>query len=410
MVALGFFLFFLFLLISYGKKAKWSVGFLLLAFYTFSALLTFIESFVGSVNYDHLEIKATLYYTACVLLSLWPFLILGKNDCRNFEFSDGLLKALSYLLIFFGLIELTTSIVDLYAKWDTIVNNLVTIRTDFYDTMNDAVEGRNVFYKMSRVTHHMQFMAPFCCIYFITKNKNNIAWWLFLASLSFPIKNMTIGEREASLVFLSNYAFCILFFKSALRNEVKRKLFSGIAIALIPFVVFLVAMTFARASFKDETAGTNLLRYGGDQPFFFSYLFNTPSIHEQRLEGRLSFQYLFPLKEQIQDQLNNHIQASNYLNQFGGLPGTFYLDFGYYAIIVITMVSLLYYFIINASRKRLGRYPFYLLYLFYFSYQIVFMNLFYFDFGRLFSVFLPVIFLIFSFFVKRPSIKYYKIV
>ena len=397
MIAFLYLLLFVVLLSTYKKKAGLSVGVLLLSFYTLSALLTFLESFEGSPNSDYLDLKATIYYAVCMLISLWPFLVLGKLDCRYFSISEGILKYLSYVLIFFGLIDFISSSIDLFNNRAILMNDIGQLRMNFYDTMDEVAGDRSIFDKLTIMVKYLQYLSPFCCIYFITKRKNTLAWLLFIASISFPLHNMVIGEREASLKFLANYAFCVIFFRPHLSHETKKKLLRGGLIGISPFILFIVVMTIARASITGISTGDNIFAYGGDQPFFFTHIFNDASIASQALGGRMCFRYFFPINERMQNQINDYINSDIYLNQFGGLPGSFYLDFGYYAILVIALITLLYFMVIKGATKHDGKYPFYLLLLFYFSYQVCFMNIFYYDYIELYAFFLTLVLFLYCF-------------
>lgn len=404
MIAGLYFILFLFLLLSYRKKHGLNVGLLLLLFYTLSAFLTFAEFFEGSPNGD-LDIKASLYYIVCVLISLWPFLILGKYDCRDFVLSHSILKYLSYILVAFGLVAFIQSIVDLYNNLDILFNNIGQLRMNFYSTMDVEAGNRSILEKLTILIKYMQYFSPFCCVYFITKNNKTLAWLLLIASLSFPLHNMVLGEREASLKFLANYAFCIIFFRSAIPAIVLKKIIRGGLMVLSPFVLFLIFMTIARANIGGISVGQNIFAYGGDQLYFFSRIFTDSNIASQTLGGRMCFRYFFPIPERMQNQLNDYIQSDYYLNQFGGLPGSFYLDFGYYAILYIIFFSLLYYWFIKSAQKNNGRYPFHLLVLFYFSFQVCFMNIFYYDYIELYAFFLTLVLFLYSF-VKDKFFNY----
>lgn len=403
-IGILYFAVFFLLWIRYRKKAKGSVGALLLFFYLLSALMTFLIEISDTFNKTaELDWRSTSYYLICVLISLAPFLILGKYDSRKFYFSQKLMRYLSLFLIIFGLIELSISIKELYNNRAMIAMNIVSLREGFYDTLGD-VSNNSFFQKILIFVIALQYMSPFCSIYNFSRGKKRLAIWTAVASLCVPVHGMTIGEREAILVFFSNWAFCYFFFRSEIEKTVRSRIKRIGALLMAPFVLFFFAMSFGRFESSSDGVVSGFLSYGGKQPYFFSYLFNTPSINDQKLGGRFCFQYLFPSKERAWRQLNEYISADEYLNQFGGLPGSMFLDFGYMSILVISAIALVYYIIIKKAKMSNGQYPFYLLFLFYFSYQVVFMNIFYLDYTYLPRILLNVMFFLIAFFFSEKNI------
>lgn len=394
-IAIYYFLAFLFVWLRYRKKAKKSIGALLLVFYVLSALLSliieFTPSFVKSAELDFLSIS---YYLLCMLISLLPYLYLGKKDSDNFQIPYNLLKNVSIFLIILGLIELFSSFVFIFSNLNAFLYNIVSIRDGFYETLGD-VSQTSIFEKILIFVRPLQFMLPFCCLYFISMGNKKLAIWSAIASMCVPVHGMTIGERESILVFFSNYAFSYLFFRPKLKEDLKQRLKKTGLIAMIPFALFFASMSSGRFGEKEGGVFGSFLAYGGKQPYFFSYLFNNPHIDAQKLGGRFCFQYLFPSNERAWKQLNEYISADIYLNQFGGMPGSLFLDFGYYSILIVILFSLAYYLMIKRCKKIDGKYPFYILFLFYFSYQVLFMNIFFLRHIYTELVFLPFVFFLF---------------
>jgi len=403
MIAFLYFLVFLTLWLRFRKKAKGSVGSLLLLFYLASAIMSLlIETSDAFEQTAELEWMSTIYYVVCVLISLLPFLLLGKYDSRNFRFSSQLMFYVSVFLVVFGLIELIMSTAVLYTNRATIAVNIVSLREGFYDTLGDT-SNNTFFQKILIFVIAFQYMSPFCSMYNLSRGKKSLAIWTAVASLCVPVHGMTIGERESILVFISNWAFCYLFFRNEL-GQLNRSRIKRISVwAAAPFVFFFFAMSLGR--FGSSSGGTlnSFLSYGGKQPYFFSYLFNDPQIDAQKLGGRFCFQYLFPSSERAWRQLNEYISTDVYLNQFGGLPGSMFLDFGYMSIFVIAAIAFAYFLIIKRARTFNGQYPFYLLFLFYFSYQVLFMNIFYLDFIYLPRILLSVLFFVVSLFFSSKK-------
>jgi hypothetical protein len=394
MIAVLYFIVFLFLWLRYRRNARGSVGALLLFFYLASAFISLLISLSPSYSrIADLGFLSTLYYLACVLVSLIPFLSIGKLDSRDFHFSNQLLRIVTVFLVVSGVVEIVDSLIFISNNWSVFLTSISTIRDGFYETLGDTTQG-STFERILQFARPFQYMSPFCCFYFLTKNNKNLAFWSFVASISVPLHGMTIGERESILVFFSNYAFCYFFFRSELHDKTRKKVKRFSIIASLPFVVYVVAMSLSRFGSTREGALHGLMSYGGNQPYFFSYLFNRPDIEAQKLGGRFCFQYLFPVNERAWRQLNEYISADEYLNQFGGGPGSLFLDFGYETLLIVVAVALAYYLLIRNSKMKGGKHPFYLMFVFYFSFQVLFMNIFYLDYIYIDKVFLSFVFFI----------------
>ncbi len=400
-VAFFYFAFFLFLYLRYRKRNKKSVGSLLLAFYSVSALLTAVIAISPSFYWlNDLDWGSTSYYISCVIISLLPFLYLGKFNSLSFQLPDRLIHDLSVFLIVFGVIQLFSSLTFIIANFNVFLYNIASVREGFYSDLGETVQ-LSFLGKILVFVRPLQFMSPFCFFYFLIKRNKKMATWSAIASLSVPFQGMTIGEREAILVFFSNYAFCYLFFRSEIEELVKRRINRVALIAAVPFVLFFVAMSVGRFGESQGGVSKSILSYGGKQPYFFAYLFNDPSIESQKLGGRFCFQYLFPPSQRAWKQLNEYISTDIYLNQFGGMPGSLFLDYGYKTILVVTLIAVVYFILIKNCKKTNGKYPFYILFLFYFSYQVLFMNIFFLRYIYLTVVFLPAVFFLFCWFFPK---------
>jgi hypothetical protein len=395
MLSFVFFLSFLLLYLTYRKGASKSVGAYLLLFYTISALFTWLEYYAGPINAPALTPLSTLYYISSVFISLFPFLILGKYDCRHFQMSERLFFYLSVVLIVVGFVDLVALSIKIINNRAFLLSNIADVRNAFYDNFLYS-EPVGPFDKIRIIVREMMYMAPFCSIYFLAKGNKNLSVLLAIVSLSLPLRGISIGEREAIVKYLANWGFVYLFFRPILGEKIKKSLKRIGLIFFSPLILFVIAMTFAR--FGEDEGGVlrSLFLYAGDQPYFFTTIFSDSGIAAQAQGGRLCFRYFFPVPERVQGQINFFIDSDIYLNQFGGLPASFYFDFGYLAIVVIFIISLIYFLIIKHSKKVSGKYPLHITALFVFSFQVLFMNIFYYDYGPLFSVLFSVFFIIVS--------------
>ena len=394
MVAILYSLLFILIWVRYKKRYKNSVGAWLLLWYVVSSILTVIENFTFPINSEYLDPIATTYYASSQLIALLPFLYLGRYDCRNFRFSCSLFTYVAYVLIPFGLLHLGTSVYELSANLSILFGDIAQLRNNFYDTFLES-SSATPFEKVTIIVNHFQYMSPFIAFFFLCKGERGLAMLLFISSLGAPMGQIVKGEREGVLTYLVNLYFCYLFFKPAIAEATLNKLKKSSKYLLAPLVLFIVAMTLGRFGNEgNEGLLRGLFLYGGDQPFLFTTFFNDTNLLSQVKWGRINFQYFFPVPERVQGQINLYIDSEIYLNQFAGMPGSFFLDFGYHSITVISVFSFLYFFLIRVARKRNKKYPLHILFLFYFSFQVLYMNIFYFDFHSLFYILMSVFFFI----------------
>lgn len=394
MIAILFSLIFILLWYKYKKNNGNCVGTWLLLWYAITSILTVLEFYINPINSSYLDQASTIYYVVCQIIALYPFLLIAKYDCRKFQFCEELFLYLAYVLIPFGLYNLIQACVDLYGNINMLFGNISAIRQSFYSSFLESHEA-SPFQKLNIIVRRFNYMSPFLAFYFLCRNKKKIALWLLVASIASPLGQITKGEREGSLKYIVNIYFCYLFFKPALSEVVVKKVKTiGIGI-LVPFVIFIVAMTFSRFGGTGLSGVLDsLFLYGGDQPFFFTTIFNDSNILDQIQGGRVNFQYFFPVRERVQGQINLYIDSELYLNQFCGMPGSLFLDFGYNTIYVILFCSMIYVCLIYASKKERGRYPVHILFLLYLSFQVLYMNIFYYDFCDLFSILFSFVFFV----------------
>lgn len=356
---------------------------LLLGLYLISAFFSLIKYFFSISIEEPINEFATFYYIVCIFIGLAPFLIFGRFNSNHYHLPSNLILYLSILVILGGLINLCYTIPRLFTL-STIVNNLRDIRAMYYQGDNPFAEDRMPLLELiSNLIQYISFLAPLFCLYYYTNKKYILSTLLFIASLSSPFAGLLIGEREATLVWISNYLFSFVFFKSALDATKLRKIYRISFLLSFPLLLFLVIMTISR--FSDEEGGVfnGIITYAGEQPFNFSYFFN--HLSDQSLDGKLNFGYFFPTAQRINGQLNEYLSSPKYLNVFASFPGSFFLDFGYAAIFYIILISSIVVFFLYKKRSQL-KYSFFQLYILYLLFQILFMGIFYYDFTSSYAI------------------------
>lgn len=326
--------------------------------YSFSAFCSILYPLFLTVNYEQNGI-AYIYYIFCTLILLYPIWYFGKVNCKDFTFPEQYITWISNMLIVFGIVNLANTLPQLFTL-RTFINNLSDVRSAYYhgDILTEA-SSLSMIEVLANWIMYVQFLSPFFAFLSYLKKQKVRALLLIAVSLCPAVNGLLIGEREASVVVLSNYIAGYILFRPLLSdvfaNKVKK---IGICTAL-PLVVFVVAMTISRFGKTDGGVIGGLLVYIGEQPFNFSYFFSGINIERQYLGGKLSFGYLFPKEVQLEGQINEYIYADEYLNVFAGIPGSLLLDFAYAAILVSLLLSLFFLSVFRCRRNKCtGKYDF----------------------------------------------------
>lgn len=353
-----------------------SVSYLLLLCYIGSAFMA-IVIYHFFPEYDKLYNMATLYFIICNLIFISPFIKAGNRKSRDYILPNKLISYLAKFLLVFGLISLFYTIPKLLTV-QALVNNLSDIRSAYYQGDVDILAPSSFLDVLANWALYIMYLAPFCSVYYYSQGNNRFSALLFIASMSYPLHWLLIGEREATLVFLMNYIFSFVFFSDSIEKAKMKKIIKLGLIAISPFIIFLIGMTVSRFGERDSGVWGSLLSYGGEQPFNFSYFLNDIDIQRQKLGGVVCFPQFFPNSDFTGD-LNDYITSDQYLNVFAGAPGSFVLDFGYSAIIIVILFSLVWDLLLSLDKKS-KRKSFVSFILMYLLFQILFMNIFYFDF------------------------------
>lgn len=376
-----YFLFILFLFYRYRKEhtiRRW-----ILFLYLFSASFSVLKLFVEPLHYS-IDGRAILYYLMTLFIVLFPIIRNGYIDNKYYSFNKSFLDKLSVFLIIFGIISLSYYLPKVFSL-RTMLNNMSDVRLAYYNGEVDYVPS-SILEILSNWVSYIQFISPFLCFYYLLQNEKKRALLLFFVSLVPAVENLIIGEREACVIVLGNFVFSYIFYKDVIPKSYMEKIRIFGIILVSPFILFIVAMTFARFENADGGVLSSLIVYIGDQPYNYSYQFSSINIADQCLHGKLCFPYFFAQKEQLTGPLNDYINSPMYLNVFAGLPGSFLLDFGYYSIFVLVLFSMCFFFLTRYKRKQTQKLGFNHLFIFLIYYQIVFMGLFYFRYSSKYFV------------------------
>lgn len=363
----GYFLILLYILLKLTKR-KTIARFIIFLYFVSSGISLY--GVIAGYNEVDVDNIATLYYISCVLISLYPILKYANKDCTDFTYNEKFIKYFSYILIIFSFLKIYYALSD-FSVIATSASSLSDVRSNYYQNGRDFLAPESSIEIIANLIVYISYLSPYFALYNLATGKKLIAILLLIASLCVPIDGLCIGEREASLKWLFNIFAAVLFFYPILSVEIKKKLKKGIIILLVPVIVYLVLMTIAR--FSDSIL-YSIYTYTGAMPENFSYLFYKVN---PMLGGVLNFNFLIPNAPELNGPLNSFILSDRYLNVFGGMPGSLWLDFGYYTILYVISIT---FFMLFVMHKYNSKNTFIQLFLLIVQLQVVFMNIFYYDF------------------------------
>ena len=366
------------------RRQKGTTKLLLFGYLVSSAFS--LMKYLFQINIDEsVDSLAILYYIVCIYILLFPYLKRGTYTSQNYYFPPRLIRIISFVLIIGGLVNLYYSVPRLFTI-QTLVNNISDIRQAYYQGMDILNLGpQSLLEVLSNVLLYLSYLSPICCVYYYLRGNYKLAILLFLSSLARPVNLMTIGEREAILIWVSNYLFAYFFFLDEF-TELARKKISKIGLLVSsPLLFFFILITFSRFSDSDGGIMSSIFTYAGDQPFNFSKYFT--QLSSQALGGKLNFSYLFPEDERLTGLITDHFSSSIEVNAFASIVGSYFLDFGYWTIFVVFVVSIIFSVLFKViARRTNGKLPFAHFFVLLFMYQILFIGIFYNDISSVYYV------------------------
>lgn len=387
------------LILFFKCTRKLSIAKLVLGCYLLSCSFSIIGVATG-YNEVELDNIATMYYSFCMLISLCPIIFYANADCRYFTFNEKFIKYFSIILIVLSFIKIYYSMIH-FSMLAVAASQLSDIRSNYYQGNTDFFAPTSKIEVISNLIVYISYLSPYFGVYYLIKNKYFFASLLLLSSMCVPIDGLCIGEREASLKWLFNCLCAVLFFLPVTSVRLKGILRTGSLVLMGPVVLFVMMMTVSR--FGGDRVGIikSLYIYAGAMPENFSYLFNEVN---PMIGGNLNFNFFMLGKEPLEGQYNEFISADRYLNVFAGMPGTLWLDFGYFTIIYVVFITMIMLVLMQKNKRYLRR-SFLQFYFFIVQIQVLFMNVFYYDFFSKYLLFwffiVSFILLLFSLFDKK---------
>ena len=249
--------------------------------------------------------------------------------------------------------------------------NWLAARNEYYSTYGELEVATTISERVASNIVPIIFMCWPIAMYQLSRGHNKkLGILLIIVSCSSLIDSLKIAERQGLILYIANALFSYLIFKDDFSKSTRKKIVT-ISILIIGLLVTLVgAITISRFGDNNDRLLVSLANYSGVQPFNAAYFLE--ELNSQALGGKLNFPFLTGTPMIL--ILNDEITSSEYLNVFGSIVGSYYLDFGYLSIIPIAIVSGLFLGLMKIF-KRKGSFIFFYIYCLYFN--IMFVGIFY---------------------------------
>lgn len=362
------FLVLFYIVIKLYRKDKITPSLFLILGYLLSSIIGLLYLINSSDQIYDYKFFSMVYYVVCLLVLLFPFIkFSGKSEI--FLIPKKSADIVSYLLISLGLISLFFEIKDF--NLSELMVNWLAARSEYYSDFTNLRVATSLSERISDNIKSLVFMCwPLAMYQFSIGKDKKLGILLIIVSCSYLISCLKIAERQGLIIYISNALFSYLIFKDNFTKTVRKKIitFSSVVIGLL--VVLVGAITISRFGEGDSTIIESLATYSGVQPFNAAFFLE--ELHDQALGGRLNFPFLTGTPMIL--ILNDEIFTDEYLNVFGSIIGSYYLDFGYFTVFIIIIVSTLFFKLMQFFKKTKS-----LLFLYIYSlyFNIMFVGIFY---------------------------------
>lgn len=384
----------------YKKRGITSSLIIVLA-YLLSTILGIVYKYLYPKEIEDYSCFSMIYYTVCLFIFLIP-LIKNNVDRNAFVFPEKSTKILTIIIILGGFTVIYSDIMNFDVG--RIGMSWVEQRNDYYQNYQDDIIATTWYDRIASNIRHLMVLSLPLFYYQLSKGNKVFAVLLGVSSLSILANSIMNASRQEFILWLGGAVYSFYMFKKSMSDKTIRhvKVVMGVTGGMV--VSLIVAITLSR--FGSDTGHDTLslfLNYSGVQPYNAAQFLE--KLNSQAQWGNINFPFLkgIPAIKVI----NDYINAPFYLNVFGSLVGSFYLDFGYYSIFFIVLYSLFFDGLLSYYKKRKSLAYFYL---YFFYCDIVFSGMFYYRYissERIRMIFLVLILIIcFDFIISRRKVCY----
>lgn len=361
-------LFILLFLKYYKSKQKIPLTFFITGFYFFSSLVACYLYF-NNVSHDYKGINITfhsvLFLFICIFLFIEGFSRIEKSAQINITLIEyNKIKYILILIIILGSISIYDSM-SLLGE----IGGMGIGAIRFAYNQNDLYSNRNgefIAYikSFADLIFFIGLFFSFYVFHFYPK-KRYLAFLALISSTSIIFTNLTIAGRDGIVKWLLMFTAAYILFSPILTKANKRKFFIISSIMVILSLVIIIFITAQRFGIGPDKIINNMLDYYGQGFINFSKFFTF--FPGGSFGGRMTFPVFFPMNERVSiANLNATFTTQAFeLNVFPTFIGSFFMDFGYWGTIAVSLTF--YLFFLFLSHIKLNHFSFYFLILFLFE-------------------------------------------
>ena len=323
---MGILLIVLALLIFYKRKFnshQLSPSHFIVLCYIGLLVLSFVFTVFLKMETPEYHFFSLIYFLLC-LFALFIPLVKHHGRCADFRVDDRFMVFISYIIVFGGLINIYYNLSN--HSIAEIAMDFGAARAEYYaNTDGTGIATKLVDRIAINLFPLMAFALPLS-LYNLVNKRKCMAVLLFIASLSYITNSLVIASRQELFLWVGSAVIAFLMYKDYLPSKATKiitLLFSSIII-VVGIVIGII--TFSRFS---DRAFESLFGYAGVQPFNSAYFLE--NLSSQCRWGQVNFSTY--LGRPYIYQLNEVFNSAEYLNVFGTVVGSLYLDFGYFTVV-----------------------------------------------------------------------------
>jgi oligosaccharide repeat unit polymerase len=341
--------FYIIALYTYWKQRKdVDAYFMLMAMYTFTAIMCFIVNLDSHANFNNVSLIPFVYLFICILLSFSP--LKGFSVDRIELRETNLIRLLTWVYIVTGIgcimynfssaRELLES-----GEWGMLRNML-------YEDEDNIQLYNSLAEKLCKNIHG--YIEPFgilMCFYYLGRLENNtlktiLLWISWLPNVL--LGAMLVASRGLVITALLNVIILLYLFKNTLSTKVKKIIFVSLTAISVPIALYIIAVSVSR--FGDDGAGSSAFEYlGHNMTAFNQGVFPMNSY----MWGGYSLSYFYDLVG-IHNYFNAKLAGYSAGTAFVTFIGAYYLDWG--PIVTLLLIVVLNRLLNRITHKRTLRF------------------------------------------------------
>lgn len=324
------------------KRQGLSPSVLVVLVYMFSVLMSCVYLFYDASLY-HFNLFSGFYYALCLIIFFIP--LYNFSGCiGEISFRPKTIKFFSWIIIIGGFLYIIVTaaninIMDVLLNWSDA-------RGEYYKVYGEQNIATNIYERIASNIYPLFIFSFPLGFYHYTRKDKKMAVLLFISSLSILVYGLSRAARQEFILWILDLATSFLMFsKGFSRRSIKR---AALAIVLLVAGVGVVLYIATLSRFGNTDPLSSVFSYASGQPYNAGYFLE--HLGSQKLWGQANFCYV--VGKPYITIYNDVINSSMYLNVFGSIVGSYFLDFGYFSIFFIGLIAFFFTRFIRVFKKN----------------------------------------------------------